>query len=119
MIGPGLVFQVLALVLVLFCPSGCGCLSFDRIVVFFRSGSNCESSVCTWKTRRWQAWLYLLPLNAFAWHSSCDGDTRSETQRGRFRTAHAQRGHSAGTMPIITLFIPGTPLKTTHLQKHA
>ena len=31
----------------------------------------------------------------------------------------AQRGHSAGTAPIITLFIPGTPLKTTHLQKHA
>ena len=27
--------------------------------------------------------------------------------------------HSAGTAPIIMLFIPGTPLKTTHLQKHA
>ena len=27
-------------------------------------------------------------------------------------------GH-ARTVPIITLFIPGTPLKTTHLQKHA
>ena len=27
--------------------------------------------------------------------------------------------HSARTAPIITLFIPGTPLKTTHLQKHA
>ena len=27
--------------------------------------------------------------------------------------------HSAGTAPIITLCIPGTPLKTTHLQKHA
>ena len=27
--------------------------------------------------------------------------------------------HSAGTAPIITLFIPGTPLKTTHLQKRA
>ena len=31
----------------------------------------------------------------------------------------AQRAHSAGTAPIITLFILGTPLKTTHLQKHA
>ena len=27
--------------------------------------------------------------------------------------------HSAGTAPIITLFILGTPLKTTHLQKDA
>ena len=27
--------------------------------------------------------------------------------------------HSAGTAPIIMLFILGTPLKTTHLQKHA
>ena len=27
--------------------------------------------------------------------------------------------HSAGTAPIITLFIQGTPLKTTHRQKHA
>ena len=31
----------------------------------------------------------------------------------------AQRAHSAGTAPIITLFIPGTPLKTTPLQKRA
>ena len=31
----------------------------------------------------------------------------------------AQRGHSAGTAPVITVFIPGTPLKTTPLQKHA
>ena len=31
----------------------------------------------------------------------------------------AQRGHSAGTAPIITLFIPGTPLKTTPLEKDA
>ena len=30
-----------------------------------------------------------------------------------------QRGHSAGTAPIITLFILGTPLKTTPLQKRA
>ena len=30
---------------------------------------------------------------------------------GRFRTVWAQRGHSAGTAPIITLFIPGTPLE--------
>ena len=27
--------------------------------------------------------------------------------------------HSARTVPIITPFIPGIPLKTTHLQKHA
>ena len=27
--------------------------------------------------------------------------------------------HSTRTAPIITLFIPGRPLKTTHLQKHA
>ena len=27
--------------------------------------------------------------------------------------------HSARTAPIITLFVPGTPLKTTHLQKRA
>ena len=39
--------------------------------------------------------------------------------RGRFGTARAQRGHSAGTAPIITLFIPGTPLKTAPLQTHA
>ena len=26
--------------------------------------------------------------------------------------------HSMRTAPIITLFISGTPLKTTHLQKH-
>ena len=31
----------------------------------------------------------------------------------------AQRAHRAGTAPIIMLFIPGTSLKTTHLQKHA
>ena len=36
---------------------------------------------------------------------------------GHFRTAHTQ--HSACTAPIITLFILGTPLKTTYLQKHA
>ena len=27
--------------------------------------------------------------------------------------------HSAGTAPIITVFIPGTPLQTTPLQKRA
>ena len=31
----------------------------------------------------------------------------------------AQRGHGAGTAPIVTLFIPETPLKATHLQKRA
>ena len=35
------------------------------------------------------------------------------------KTQGAQRGHSTGTAPIIVLFIPRTPLKTTHLQKHA
>ena len=29
----------------------------------------------------------------------------------------AQCGHSAGTAPIVTVFIPGTPLQTTPLQK--
>ena len=29
----------------------------------------------------------------------------------------AQRAHSVGTALIITLFTPGRPLKTTHLQK--
>ena len=27
--------------------------------------------------------------------------------------------HSAGTAPIIILFLPGTPLKTANLQKEA
>ena len=27
--------------------------------------------------------------------------------------------HSAGTAPIVTLLIPGAPLKTTHPQKRA
>ena len=36
---------------------------------------------------------------------------------GRFRTARARRGHSAGTAPIITMFIPGTPLQTTRLTE--
>ena len=31
----------------------------------------------------------------------------------------AQRGHSAGTAPITTVFILGTPLQTTPLQKRA
>ena len=39
--------------------------------------------------------------------------------RGRFRTARAQRGHSAGTAPIITVIIQVTTLKTTHLRNHA
>ena len=43
----------------------------------------------------------------------------SYRHRGHFRTARAQRGHSAGTAPIITLFIPGTPLQSTHVQRHA
>ena len=28
----------------------------------------------------------------------------------------AQCGHRAGTAPIVTVFIPGAPLKNTHLQ---
>ena len=31
----------------------------------------------------------------------------------------AQRGHSAGTAPIITMIIQVTTLKTTHLRNHA
>ena len=31
----------------------------------------------------------------------------------------AQRGHSAGTAPIITVIIQVTTLKTTHLRNHA
>ena len=31
----------------------------------------------------------------------------------------AQRGHSAGTVPIITVIIQVTTLKTTHLRNHA
>ena len=38
---------------------------------------------------------------------------------GRFRTARAQRGHSARTTPIITVIIQVTTLKTTHLRNHA
>ena len=34
-------------------------------------------------------------------------------------TALGAFSHSAGTAPIITLFIPGTPLKNIPLQKHA
>ena len=40
--------------------------------------------------------------------------TRTQTmtqQRGRFRTARAQRAHSAGTAPIITVIIQVTTLK--------
>ena len=40
-------------------------------------------------------------------------------QRGRFRTARAQRAHSARTAPIITVIIQVTTLKTTHLRNHA
>jgi hypothetical protein len=29
-----------------------------------------------------------------------------------------QRTHIAGTAPIIMVFTPGTPLKTTQLKKH-
>ena len=35
------------------------------------------------------------------------------------RTARAQRLHSARTMPMVTVLIPGAPLKTTRLQKRA
>ena len=36
----------------------------------------------------------------------------------RFHTKGAF-SHSAGTATIITLFIPGAPLRTTHLQERA
>ena len=55
-------------------------------------------------------------------HSACTAHAQRTVRplrlfRGRFCTARAQLWHSTGTAPIITLFIPGTPLKTTHLQK--
>ena len=43
----------------------------------------------------------------------------SKSLWGRFRTAWAQRGHSAHTAPIITVIIQVTTLKTTHLRNHA
>ena len=43
----------------------------------------------------------------------------TNTVRGRFRTARAQRAHSARTAPIITVIIRVTTLKTTHLRNHA
>ena len=43
---------------------------------------------------------------------------RQHPLRGRFRTARAQRGHSARTAPIITVIIQVTTLKTTHLHMH-
>ena len=52
----------------------------------------------------------------------------ADTEQPRARTARAprliggviaQRGHSVGTAPIFTVFIRGTPLQTTPLQKRA
>ena len=55
--------------------------------------------------------------------SSCSSQgpaaLRAPWQRLAHGSVFAQRGHSVRTAPIITLFIPGTPLKTTHLQKDA
>ena len=46
--------------------------------------------------------------------------TNSVTQARRTRASSSGAfSHSARTAPIITLFIPETPLKTTHLQKRA
>ena len=42
-----------------------------------------------------------------------------QSPRGRFRTARAQRGHSARTAPIITVILQVPTLKTTHLRNHA
>ena len=47
-----------------------------------------------------------------------EGPTGDAKYRG-LGGVFAQRVHGAGTAPIITPFISGTPLKTTHLQKHA
>ena len=41
------------------------------------------------------------------------GGDRPDLLRGRFRTARAQRGHSACTAPIITVIIQVTTLNTT------
>ena len=41
--------------------------------------------------------------------------TQAVPHRGRFRTARAQRVHSARTAPVITVFTPVTALKTCHL----
>ena len=47
----------------------------------------------------------------------------SAASKGRMSAAQggvfAQRGHSAGTAPIITVIIQVTTLKTTHLRNHA
>ena len=48
--------------------------------------------------------------------------TRSLQSEPRGLQSKGAFPHSAGTAraaPNITLFIPGTPLKTNHLQKHA
>ena len=63
------------------------------------------------------------------WRKGCDegpvssGPHDSPHGKGAFShsacTARAQRGHSAGTAPIITVIIQVTTLKTTHLRNHA
>ena len=53
------------------------------------------------------------------WRLSAEMKHKEDPLGAVSHSARTQRGHSAGTAPIITLFIPGTPLKTTHLQKDA
>ena len=50
-----------------------------------------------------------------------DGPSRDILNRGDTSDSATQGAlsHSAGTAPIIALFIPGTPLKTTPLQRRA
>ena len=52
-----------------------------------------------------------------AWHDVWEGCRGGHTRHDAMGGVFAQRGHSARTAPIIPLLIPGTPLKTTHLQK--
>ena len=48
-------------------------------------------------------------------------DKRHHSKRDRSKKDYSMGAfsHSAGTAPIIMLFIPGAPLKTTHLHKCA
>ena len=57
--------------------------------------------------------------------SRCHSISKAQNNTAQFRThgssggVFAQRAHSAGTAPIITVIIQVTPLKTTHLRNHA
>ena len=57
----------------------------------------------------------LSSCSVVVWDNNHDGTPLPLLIGGVF----AQRRHNAHTAPVITLFIPGTPLKTTHLEKRA